>query len=203
MILNVGAGGKEGNQVNITPTLTQGIKIADYSIDDVSGELYAPQGGGSGNTTSRELTPAEYAALSDEEKNNGTVYYVNDGGSSENASSNGINYSTEEQNTGLTWIDGKEIYQKTVIVNRANFDNTWTEIPHNIENIDNICDYDVLIKAPDQGVDYWYILSDRGSNTAAATYISKVNIGIINTWLSGSSTWYFTIKYTKLIETIN
>ena len=48
MILNVGAGGKEGNQVNITPTLTQGIKIADYSIDDVSGKLYAPQGDGSG-----------------------------------------------------------------------------------------------------------------------------------------------------------
>ena len=34
MILNVGAGGKEGNQVNITPTLTQGIKNADYSIED-------------------------------------------------------------------------------------------------------------------------------------------------------------------------
>ena len=168
MILNVGAGGKEGNEVNITPTLTQGIKIADYSIDNVSGKLYAPQGDGSGNI-----------------------------------SSNGINYSTEEQNTGLTWIDGKKIYQKTVVVNRANIDNTWTEIPHNIENIDNICDYDVLIKAPDQGVDYWYILSDRGSNTAAATYISKENIGIINTWLSGSSTWYFTIKYTKLIDTIN
>ena len=73
----------------------------------------------------------------------------------------------------------------------------------NIENIDNICDYDVLIKAPDQGIDYWYILSDRGSNVAAATYIRKENIGIMNTWLSGSSTWYFTIKYTKLIETIN
>ena len=89
------------------------------------------------------------------------------------------------------------------VSNRANIDNTWTEIPHNIENIDNICDYDVLIKAPDQGVDYWYILSNRGNNNAAATYISKENIGIINTWLSGSSTWYFTIKYTKLIETIN
>ena len=48
MILNVGAGGKKGNQVNITPTLTQGIKIADYSIDDVSGELYAPQDGSGG-----------------------------------------------------------------------------------------------------------------------------------------------------------
>ena len=25
----------------------------------------------------------------------------------------GISYSTEEQDTGLTWIDGKKIYQKT------------------------------------------------------------------------------------------
>ena len=58
MILNVGAGGKEGNQVNITPTLTQGIKIADYSIDDVSGELYAPQANGA-SIESIELTSSD------------------------------------------------------------------------------------------------------------------------------------------------
>lgn len=55
MILNVGAGGKEGNEINITPTLTQGIKIADYSIDDITGELYAPQGDGSGSGDFAEI----------------------------------------------------------------------------------------------------------------------------------------------------
>ena len=59
MILNIGAGGKEGNQVNITPILTQGIKIADYSIDDVTGELYAPQGGSGGTVDAYTKTQTD------------------------------------------------------------------------------------------------------------------------------------------------
>ena len=59
MILNVGAGGKEGNQVNITPTLTQGIKIADYSIDDVTGELYAPHSDGGGTVDAYTKTQTD------------------------------------------------------------------------------------------------------------------------------------------------
>jgi hypothetical protein len=35
-----------GSDVNITPTLVSGTKIADYEIDGVSGSLYAPSGGG-------------------------------------------------------------------------------------------------------------------------------------------------------------
>lgn len=35
-----------GSQVSITPTLTQGRKIADYEIDGEAGELYAPRSGG-------------------------------------------------------------------------------------------------------------------------------------------------------------
>ena len=39
-----GAGG--GSDVEITPTLSTGTKIADFEIDGVQGELYAPTGGG-------------------------------------------------------------------------------------------------------------------------------------------------------------
>ena len=156
MILNVGAGGKKGNQVNITPTLTQGIKIADYSIDDVSGKLYAPQGGGSGNTTSRELTPAEYAALSDEEKNNGTVYYVNDGGTSGDISSNGINYSTEEQDTGLTWIDGKKIYQKSFNISNIMPINSEYVI---MDNVDTLILHSLMFSDSVYQNGAWFILS--------------------------------------------
>ena len=156
MILNVGAGGKKGNQVNITPTLTQGIKIADYSIDDVTGELYAPHGNGSGNTTSRELTPAEYAALSDEEKNNGTVYYVNDGGTSGNISSNGINYSTEEQNTGLTWIDGKKIYQKSFNISNIMPINSEYVI---MDNVDTLILHSLMFSDTAYQNGAWFILS--------------------------------------------
>lgn len=37
-----GGGGGGGSEVTITPTLETGTKIADYTIDDTSGSLYAP-----------------------------------------------------------------------------------------------------------------------------------------------------------------
>jgi hypothetical protein len=43
-----GGGGGGGSNVVITPTLSTGTKIADYSIDGVVGALYAPSGGGGG-----------------------------------------------------------------------------------------------------------------------------------------------------------
>lgn len=45
----VGGGG--GSSVTITPTLSSGTKIADYSIDGVNNSLYAPSGGGGGSYT--------------------------------------------------------------------------------------------------------------------------------------------------------
>lgn len=40
-----GGGGGGGSEVTITPVLTEGTKIADYSIDGTAGELYAPEAG--------------------------------------------------------------------------------------------------------------------------------------------------------------
>lgn len=41
-------GGGGGSAVSITPTLSTGTKIADFEVDGVPGELYAPNGGGGG-----------------------------------------------------------------------------------------------------------------------------------------------------------
>lgn len=57
----------------------------------------------------RELTQAQYNALSDSEKNNGTTYYITDG----NPSGSVESYSLTEVPTGGTWIDGKPIYKRT------------------------------------------------------------------------------------------
>lgn len=133
MILNVGAGGKKGNEVNITPTLTKGIKIADYSIDNVSGKLYAPPGGGSGNI-----------------------------------SSNGINYSTEEQNTGLTWIDGKKIYQKSFDISNI--------VPINSEYV-LMDDIDTLIL-------HSLMFSDSAYQNGAWFILSSYS-PIVSTWFYG------------------
>jgi hypothetical protein len=69
------AGG--GTAVSITPTLQSGTKIADYEIDGVAGELYAPKGITTGLAW-RSLSEADYEALSTAEKNNGTIYFVSD-----------------------------------------------------------------------------------------------------------------------------
>ena len=44
-------GGGGGSAVSITPTLSTGTKIADFEIDGVPGELYAPTGGGGGGSS--------------------------------------------------------------------------------------------------------------------------------------------------------
>ncbi len=47
---NANESGGGSSSVTITPTLATGTKIADYSIDGVNGELYAPNGGGGGSS---------------------------------------------------------------------------------------------------------------------------------------------------------
>lgn len=42
--------GGGGSSVTITPILSSGTKIADYSIDGVNNSLYAPSGGGGGGS---------------------------------------------------------------------------------------------------------------------------------------------------------
>lgn len=88
-------GGGGGSTVTITPTLSSGTKIADYSIDGVSDSLYAPSGGGGGGSHT---------------------------------------YSTTEQIVG-TWIDGSDIYERTVVVDSAISQGNYATIISG-ENID-------------------------------------------------------------------
>lgn len=67
---------KNGTITEVTPLLDSGVKIATVTVDGVSTDIYAPEGGG---TVGVELTQAEYDALSEEEKLNGTVYFITDG----------------------------------------------------------------------------------------------------------------------------
>lgn len=92
--------------VGVTQVQSSGTKIATVNVNGTDTDLYAPSGGGgssdyndldnkpsvegvtlSGNKTAsdlgldkaRELTAAQYAALSEQEKMNGTTYFVTDG----------------------------------------------------------------------------------------------------------------------------
>lgn len=65
--VNANESGGGGSTVTITPTLATGTKIADYSIDGVSGALYTPSGGGSGSGYSETtLFTGDYQTTSGE-----------------------------------------------------------------------------------------------------------------------------------------
>ena len=54
----------------------------------------------------------------------------------------GVNYSTTEQDTGLTWIDGSHVYQKTIFLDNITFPNNSRIIVSNsdlgLSNIDTV-----------------------------------------------------------------
>lgn len=92
------SGGGGGSSVTITPTLSSGTKIADYSIDGVSGSLYAPSGGGGGGSHT---------------------------------------YSTTEQIVG-TWIDGSDVYEKTISISNVSLSSGSYETVDTITGLDTI-----------------------------------------------------------------
>lgn len=168
MILNVGIGSKQGNEVNITPTLTKGIKIADYSIDDITGELYAPRGDGSGNI-----------------------------------SSNGINYSTEEQDTGLTWIDGKKIYQKSFNISNIMPINSEYVL---MDNVDTLILHNLMFSDSAFQNGAWFILSSCASLVGGWFYGDVLYLNSNNQLIfridgrGGVLSLKGTVQYTKSTE---
>lgn len=49
-----------------------------------------------------------------------------------------LNFSTEEQWTGKRWIDGKKIYQKTIMLNAPVVGSGENYTPHDISSLDQI-----------------------------------------------------------------
>lgn len=139
----------------------------------------------------RSLTQAEYDALSEEEKMNGTTYYITDASNRQNDV-----YSTSEQPIG-TWVDGKTIYRKTVAFGSLP-NATLKTVAHGISNLG----YVVKIEGSClQSTEYKNIpLMYRGADS---TY--NVEFAVDATYIKVSSNQdrafitcpYVTIYYTK------
>ena len=100
-----------------------------YAADDVQ-EAF--------EKVTKSLTYEEYEALTDAEKNNGTIYLITDV-NGDGQSFQPVIYSTEEREIGV-WTNGKPLYEKTwefsapILVSQTN----WTDTTIPIADIDKI-----------------------------------------------------------------
>lgn len=115
------------------------------------------------------------------------------------APSGGVDYSTTEQDTGRKWIDGKNIYQKTIYYAGGTSGGTYT-IPHGISNLGKVVRCDGICN--DSRGDNQNMCIPRVDAEGANFGISSVND--TNIIFSYSSLWaerlidlYITIQYTK------
>ena len=111
-----------------------------------------------------------------------------------------VGYSTLEVDTGMTWIDGSEIYQKTIEVTGI------TATDHNISDIDKIIGCEcILIKDSGASVPFPTFNTWDSSVAANSYYAYIVVTRTAYTVYASGSNWipdssnpaYLTIRYTK------
>lgn len=103
------------------------------------------------------------------------------------------NYSTSEQNTGFTWVDGKHIYKKTISLGTLP-NNTEKIVNHNISNLDWVVDIECFAK---DGLGNKLVLPTPSASPITLN-VRNSDIVIVTTSDRSSYTQtYCTIYYTK------
>lgn len=109
-----------------------------------------------------------------------------------------VNYSTTEQNTGKKWIDGSDIYVKTIVF--ENISASQSSDPVVIDNIESIVKIEGMMALSDRVVPLPYIDND-------ATYQRSViymSTGLIITGYANSpavTAGHVSVYYTKVTPT--
>lgn len=109
------------------------------------------------------------------------------------ATATGVNYSTSEQNTGIKWVDGKDVYSKTVMFPSAiiaSAASTWTASGVTDATIENIIDAK-LLNDTGSGVLRYYpgiVTVDANNELEFMHFRSASSIGFLG----------FIIYYTKI-----
>lgn len=109
-----------------------------------------------------------------------------------------LSYSTSEQDTGLTWIDGKEIYSKTVSL--GNLPNAAQKtVAHGITNIATFVKVEgIAISDSGSGFPLGMVRPDA-ANLGIGMYASDTNIVIITGTDRRTWTGFATLYYTKTV----
>ena len=118
------------------------------------------------------------------------------------STSGGVNYSTEEQDTGLKWVDGRTIYQKTFA-----FVNTGDSFKQDFIFTTSSLIGCMLIR----GWNIWYKPDGYGVTNTAVQYGLENTTGRVHMMygpqvaysLEDGASGYITLQYIKLSETPN
>lgn len=107
----------------------------------------------------------------------------------------GINYSTDEQDTGLKWIDGSAIYQKTINFGALPSSSTTKSVEHGISNMAYIVN---IFGVTTDGTNMFPImLTDDSSTGIVRLLMNKTNLQVWTGTDRSSYSAYITIQYTK------
>ena len=169
----------------------------------LNGRLYGASG-------IRELTQAQYDALPVSKLTDGVLYCIKDTGIIEGDKYTPVIYSLEEREIGV-WIDGKPLYQKTIVLPISDFSTTTDGyVLHGIDNIDFPVyaygfPYDENLNYGQEIVPASATLSNTGINaqwSTAVTYFNRTRLGYFlgSEMLSRLSHFYFTLQYTKTTD---
>ena len=162
---------------------------------------YITMASGTTDITANEITAGQYAQISSNQIADNAVTSDKINNAAVTApkidfSTLSGNYSTTEQSTGYTWVDGSVIYKKTVEIQSTSLSAGDNTIQHGVSGIKNVVHYECA-----------WILSALQNTTRfipGGTSTHSFTIGTISateltlyTTLTTAGTLYLTLYYTK------
>ena len=101
-------------------------------------------------STTKKITRANLLAGAPLPADTVDTQAIDDGAVTAPKTNFGGDYSTSEVNTGFKWVDGRDIYKKTISFG-ALPNNTTKNVAHGITNLDLIISYDGMAKVTSSG----------------------------------------------------
>lgn len=113
----------------------------------------------------------------------------------------GVDYSTTEQDTGLKWIDGKPIYQKSYHITEST-EKAEGEYDISNDNADMVISCYGVVKAGTWGSNKWYTVPRVGDNFYFASISAASTAITIVAKQYNFTEAYATLRYTKTTDTV-
>lgn len=106
------------------------------------------------------------------------------------------NYSTSEQDTGFTWIDGKKIYKKTIDFG-ALPNATTKSVAHGITNLAGVIKIEGVCSAGNSWTTVPLMFNSASATFNTDFYVDETNLNASSGQNVSNRTAYITLYYTK------